>query len=253
MNKVKVGFFSFTEITDPREHRAYNEWHQLDHMPEQLPIRGVAWAQRWVATPACARVRDAAEPPLDRVHYLTQYLMTDPVDATLDEFWRWGAQLDAMGRFHRHRVSHHNGAYLLAETYAARRIRIAAEAVPYRPNRGVIALLAEPLDPGALDAYDAWLHLTHWPDVLEVPGVAGIWSFAALERGREIGERRAARRLALIYLDDAPTAVLERLRKREPEWRAAGRMPDFSRTIRSVYRSPFETIVPWQWDWFDEK
>ena len=52
MNKVKVGFFSFTEITDPREHRAYNEWHQLDHMPEQLPIRGIAWGQRWVATPA---------------------------------------------------------------------------------------------------------------------------------------------------------------------------------------------------------
>ena len=43
MNKVKVGFFSFTEITDPAEHRAYNEWHQLDHMPEQLPIPGIVY------------------------------------------------------------------------------------------------------------------------------------------------------------------------------------------------------------------
>jgi hypothetical protein len=25
MNKVKVGFFSFTEITDPAEHHSYNE------------------------------------------------------------------------------------------------------------------------------------------------------------------------------------------------------------------------------------
>jgi hypothetical protein len=251
MNKVKVGFFSFTEITDPREHRAYNEWHQLDHMPEQLPLRGVAWGQRWVATPACARARDAAEPPLDRVHYLTQYLMTDPVDATLDEFWRWGAQLNAMGRFHRHRASHLNGAFLLAETYAARRIRIAAEAVPYRPNRGVIALLQDPVDPRELDAYDQWLHLTHWPDVLEIPGVAGIWNFAELEKSRSIDNRRSARRLVVLYLDDEPTAVLERLRKAESGWRAAGRMPDFSHAIRTLYRCPFESIVPWQWDWFD--
>ena len=40
VNKVKVGFFSFTEITDPAAHREYNEWHQLDHMPEQFPMRG---------------------------------------------------------------------------------------------------------------------------------------------------------------------------------------------------------------------
>lgn len=252
MNKVKVGFFSFTEITDPREHRAYNEWHQLDHMPEQLPIRGVAWAQRWVIPPACARARDAACEPLDRAHYLTQYLMTDPVDATLDEFWRWGAQLNAMGRFHRHRISHLNGAFLLAETYAARRIRIAPEAVPYRPNRGAIAWLQDPVDPERLDAYDEWLHLTHWPDLLEIPGIAGIWNFAELDKSRSVENRRAARRLVLLYLDDDPPAVYERLRKREVELRATGRAPDFSQTIRTIYRCPLQTIIPWQWDWFDQ-
>ena len=53
--KVVAGFFSFTEITDPAEHRAYNEWHQLDHMPEQLPLDGIAYGQRWVSTPAVTR------------------------------------------------------------------------------------------------------------------------------------------------------------------------------------------------------
>ena len=57
MNKVKAGFFSFTEVTDPKEHRAYNEWHQLDHLPEQFPLRGIAFGQRWVSTPACAAAR----------------------------------------------------------------------------------------------------------------------------------------------------------------------------------------------------
>ena len=61
MNKVRIGFFSFTEITDPTKHRAYNEWHQLDHMPEQFPIRGVAYGQRWVSTPACRDARAVDE------------------------------------------------------------------------------------------------------------------------------------------------------------------------------------------------
>ena len=55
MAKVRIGFFSFTEITDPAEHRSYNEWHQLDHMPEQFPLPGVVFGQRWVSTPACRR------------------------------------------------------------------------------------------------------------------------------------------------------------------------------------------------------
>ena len=38
--KAAYGFFSFTEVTDPAEHHAYNAWHQLDHLPEQFPLRG---------------------------------------------------------------------------------------------------------------------------------------------------------------------------------------------------------------------
>jgi len=45
-NKIRLGFFSFTEITDPNEHHSYNEWHQLDHMPEQFPLSGIVYGQR---------------------------------------------------------------------------------------------------------------------------------------------------------------------------------------------------------------
>ena len=45
VNKVKVGFFSFTEVLDGR-HREYNEWHLLDHMPEQFKLEGLHWGQR---------------------------------------------------------------------------------------------------------------------------------------------------------------------------------------------------------------
>ena len=40
-------FFSFIELTDPDRHREYNEWHQLDHRPENLLLPGVAWGDRW--------------------------------------------------------------------------------------------------------------------------------------------------------------------------------------------------------------
>ena len=98
VNKVRVGFFSFTEVTDPGEHQAYNRWHQLDHIPENLALPGIAHGQRWVRTPACEeRHLASAEPALDRAHYVTLYLMTAPVERTLDEFRHLGARLAAIG------------------------------------------------------------------------------------------------------------------------------------------------------------
>src|SRR5579864_2585896 len=113
MGKVRIGFFSFTEVTDPAEHRSYNEWHQLDHMPEQYPIQGVAYGQRWVSTPACRRARAVDGAPLTAVHYMTLYLMGEPVDATLEEFRALGERLHAVGRFHEHRRARLSGPFVV--------------------------------------------------------------------------------------------------------------------------------------------
>ncbi len=110
-NKIEIGFFSFTEITDPAEHRTYNEWHMLDHMPEQYPLDGVAYGQRWVSTPACRAARLVSEPPLDSVHYMTLYLMTEPVERTLREFRQLGRDLYKVGRFHLHRRAQLSGPF----------------------------------------------------------------------------------------------------------------------------------------------
>src|SRR5205085_1789587 len=76
--KVDLAYFSFTEITDPAEHGSYNEWHLFDHMPENLALPGIVWAQRWVASPnlPALAVDDALRP----VHYVTVYLMTEPAE-----------------------------------------------------------------------------------------------------------------------------------------------------------------------------
>ena len=131
--KVAAGFVSFTEV-DAGEHRSYNEWHLFDHLPEQLPLPGLVWGQRWVVRPGAAAV---AEAPLDRVHYVTLYLMAEPLDDTVQGFFALARDLRAAGRFHEHRTSHLAGAAPVVSMAAAPRALVGPEVVPYRPHRGV--------------------------------------------------------------------------------------------------------------------
>ena len=117
--KVGYGFFSFTEVTDPTAHRSYNEWHQLDHLPEQFPLEGVVYGQRWVSTPECRAARAASEPELDPIHYVTCYLMAEPITQTLDQFFALGAELRRLYRFHQQRRAHLTGPFAVAHTAAA--------------------------------------------------------------------------------------------------------------------------------------
>ena len=213
MSKVKVGFFSFTEITDPNEHHAYNEWHMLDHMPEQYPLDGIAYGQRWVSTPACRAARAASGERLDPIHYVTLYLMTDPVDRTLREFMELGKHLREVDRFHLHRRACLSGPFRFAAAAAAPRVLISSEAVPYRPNRGVYVQV----DPGSAPV--------DLDQLCARPGVAGAWTFADDERT-----------ITVSWLDDDPLVV------------AAHFPPPGGRT---EFAGPFESITPWKWDWFD--
>jgi hypothetical protein len=185
MNKVKVGFFSFTEITDPNEHHAYNEWHQLDHMPEQFPLPGIAFGQRWVSTPACRAARQASGELLDSIHYVTLYLMSEPVDETLRAFRQLGRDLYRAGRFHHHRHAHLSGAFAVTATTVASRVLVSEAAVPYRPNRGVYVTVGARVDLDALCA---------------TTGVAGAWAFAD-----------ETRPITVAWLDDDPLAVAARV------------------------------------------
>lgn len=232
-----AGFVSFTEITDPGQHRAYNEWHQLDHLPEQFPLPGIAFGQRWVSTPACRAARSASGERLDPVHYFTLYLMTEPLEATLTDFASLGRRLHDVGRFHLHRRARLSGPLAVVAAAAAPRVLVSAEAVPYRPNRGVYVVVAPAVQAVQLDP----------SDVLDVDGVAGVWTFGPLEVGRTPEPSRgdaSAHHVTVCYLDEEPLAVVPRL---EP--RLARRWADG--VAAPLLAGPFETILPWHWDWFE--
>src|SRR5579862_5180869 len=147
--KTAYGFFSFTEVTDPAEHRSYNEWHQLDHLPEQFPLPGIVYGQRWVSTPACRAARVASDPALDPIHYVTCYLMAEPIEQTLDDFFALGAELHRLDRFHEKRRAHLTGPFGVVEAAAAPRVLVSAAAVPYRAHRGIYVIVEELSDEDA--------------------------------------------------------------------------------------------------------
>jgi hypothetical protein len=241
MNKVKVGFFSFTEITDRAEHHSYNEWHQLDHMPEQYPLPGMAFGQRWVSTPACRAARAVDGPLLGAVHYVTLYLMTEPVEETLEQFQALGGQLRAVGRFHQHRRALLSGPFDVDTVAAAPRVLISAEAVPYRPNRGAY-IVVEEQNPASTGTASAGAESAGTKALLGCPGVAGVWSFVSDTEQRGAWHP-GQRRVTVCFLDAEPLDVSASL-----DEVVGRRRPDAGAVIHA---GPVETVTPWRWNWFD--
>lgn len=241
--RIEVGFFSFTEVTDPGGHRAYNEWHQLDHLPEQYQLPGVVWGQRWVRTPACAAA-SRADPPFDAVHYVTCYLMGAPVEETLADFAALGAEMRRLDRFYPHRRAHRSGPFTVTGAHAAPSCVVSAGVVPFRPALGVYVVLwdrppeAGP-GPGAPGPAGALLD-----GLLDVPGVVGVWEFATRPAAARVARGVAGHAVTLCYLDHPPCSVapaLEEVVARHAAASGAG----------PLLAGPLETITPWRWDWFE--
>jgi hypothetical protein len=245
MTKVKAGFFSFVEVTDPAAHQAYNEWHQLDHLPEQLPIPGIVHGQRWVMTPACRRAGAVVTAPVDRIHYMALYLVAEPVQPTLDHFEEVGHRLGELGRFHRERRSHLFGAWHLLETWAAPRVLISPEAVPYRPGTGVYVIVEEVVDAIGLPVWLQGIHRAGVPALGATDGVVGVWSFATTPLYANPRWVTGGARITVCWLDRDPVTVAGALdgvvRRR---WDDA--------PVRPLLSAPMETIAPWAWSWFDD-
>ncbi|MEY2396993.1 MAG: hypothetical protein QOJ00_167 [Actinomycetota bacterium] len=216
--RVTNGFVSFTEV-EPGHHATYNAWHLFDHMPEQFPLAGLVFGQRWVLTPALRRSA-RAEPPLDRTHYFTLYLMAEPIEQTLHEFRDLAVALRDKNRFHEHRTSHLAGPLEVSDASAAPAALVGADAVPYRPNRGA----------------HVWLTQTAVPldEVCAIEGVAGAWAFAPSELSPPELQPMT---MTVAWLDGDPTD-------------AATVLADVVETAR--FSATLAAIDPWsRWDWFD--
>ncbi len=254
---VVAGFFSFTEVTDPDAHNAYNAWHQLDHLPEQMPLAGIAHGERWVVSPRCLEARDFASGDIAQAHYLTLYLMKPPIDETIESFYALAVRLHGEDRFFPSRRAIATAALPVQSAHAAARVRVSAAAVPYRPNRGVYAVVERRLEEPSRDQRRA-VPAAKVDELLRLPGVAGMWTFGRpTSTGSQLEAPEAASAtpappgsdrtldalVTVMFLDDDPVPVSRAIGDLlRPDWEREEIVPDLA--------GPLEAIVPWSWDWF---
>jgi hypothetical protein len=166
--------------------------------------------------------------------------MGEPVDRTIDDFYRLGRTLAEAGRFSHSLPAQYRAGLALEATWAARRVLVSPAVVPFRPHRGVYLIVEEHPGDTADDAPDR--PTTDRIDLLaSVPGVAGAWRFrrspAVIRPRFTDGDIE----ITVCYLDEDPAAVGRLLGPRLAEQSA-------DTASRLVLAAPFESMMVWDLD-----
>lgn len=254
----KMAFFSFIELTDPTKHREYNEWHQLDHLPENLALDGVAWGQRW-ARRGELKERGSAAERFAGVDYAAMYWFKGDPQAAIQEWTELGEETFQLGRgplipgVERRMLAF----FRPVEGQVASRIGVGPEVLPYRPNRGVHLTLAKYEDTHSLDTHERyrWESQELIPSLLNLPGVAGAWtmSYVGAQKHSSLPMEftddtlYGGMRMRLVYIDgdpmDTSDAIAAQTANLDAGSEAAARASE-----EVLLAGPLSSIVPWQ-DW----
>ena len=263
------GFFSFTSVTDPADHRAYNEWHQLDHRPENLALDGVRYGERWVRTPECTAA-SASDHRLAPTHYVNLYWFRPPIADAVTEWQRLAEQAFQWGRRQDMALCTRPlmGFFDVVKGYVRPEVLVSVEALPFRPTRGVIVQVLQLSEPHsiAVEAFYRWVDTVAMPATLRIDGVAGGYTFtsvtstidagfAASDDARTFEPSGAAQagslRVAVTYCDEDALVVKARLDAAYLALGLGAQLADAGAT--SIFDSALRVVEPWTWDWFDQE
>jgi hypothetical protein len=145
---------------DPESRDAeYLRWHTFDHRPEQYRLDSVRGSLRLVSTPECRTKRARSEGRYDTVDHVMTYFFADL--GGLEPFADLAVGLGGAGRIPRLLPSVERAVYHLDGTVAAPRIKVGADVLPWWPILGAYVIVEQGDTPA--------------PDLIAVPGVAGMW------------------------------------------------------------------------------
>lgn len=205
----------------------YLRWHTLDHRPEQHRLSAVRASLRLVSTPACRSARAMSVEPYDAIDHVMTYFFTDP--AGMESFLALSRALGDAGRKLPLLPAVERGVYEVTDKRAAPRVKIGADVLPWWPVRAVYLLVER----GSATT----------GDLLDVDGVAGIWSATSLPVGPHLASAPAGQVISYCFLDTDPVEAAGRLRTvLEKRWRSGGVTP--------LFAAPFHPVVPHEWDRF---
>jgi hypothetical protein len=240
-------FFSLSKLPDRSDHRAFNEWHQLDHRPENLVLPGVFWGERWVRSPdLCVLVPTPEE--MGSAQYANMYWFRGPWQDSVAEWTELAENSRHWGRRFDIGVSARcfTGFFRPVKGYAAARVLVSPEALICRPARGIRVTLSR-LSGTAVQqqAIAAWYDRERIPRCLECHGVAGAWTLITDPAIQTLGiDAPEGVTLRILFLDDDPESVEARLADRTSDH------PDES-LEEVLFDGYLRTIEPWHWSWFD--
>jgi hypothetical protein len=248
-------WLSFAQLTDATRHREFNEWHQLDHVPENRALDGVIYGDRFAHSPACAAAT-TADPVLAGIQYMTLYFLRPPARESIAEWhelsdrsFQWGRRPD-IGWVERPLM----GFFSLVKTYVSPRVPVSAEALPFRPSRGLYLTAHRIPEPRGVATHELYRRYDREviPSALEHPGVAGAYSAISESTSLDPGYSPARVttfdpsegsyghiRVHLYPLDGDPVEIAPALE------------PPIHDEAELLFAGPLETIRPWDWSWFD--
>jgi len=247
--------FTLTELTASARHPDFIGSFQLELMPELLKQPEIAWTERWVRSPDCAAVSGRCTAELATVQYAELTVYHPPADASMRVHRETCERIGQLG-FGPDPASIREAVreyFVPLKGYVLPRVLIAEEVLPFRPARGIYAILSRFHGHGAsAEAAFRWYDEIRIPDLLSCGGAAGAWSMASAALFRPDRDLSVpALRLVLLWLDEDPVAFASASKARAVEWRENGRMPNTSDVEEVLFEGPLRTIVPWEWGWFD--
>lgn len=257
---MDLTFFSFVTLdgATPADHRAYNEWHQLDHRPENLALPGVAWGDRWARPASHKAASTAGDATYAEIDYVAMYWFREPVAEAVRAWDRLGEDSFQWGRgplipgVRRTLLAF----FRPVKGYAAPSALVDPRVLPYRPNRGLHLTVTRHAEPHSLATHEhhRFEDRSLLPRLMDLEGVAGAWTFSfshhqqhsSLPFSGDQEDAPGSLRIRLLYLDGEPLETSARITESEQSLRAtAGLDPDAAEVVLA---SPVHTIVPWQ-DW----
>lgn len=258
-----AAYIGTASVPNAADHRTYNEWHQLDHRPENLALDGVYWGERWVRSPHCRDAALVATGEWSEFHYLNSYWLRPPVERSIaewtqlaDDSFHWGRRPDVPITT-RSFLSFFRPVFGLAAPDAL----VAPHVLPMRPNRGVYLTVTRAsavagADRAILESRYAWYRTSGFPAMVRRPGVAGVWAFASAHHlapaswAKQEGSTAEALpelRVHLYFCDGDPLDLAAALSVDDLV------APGERRCEELLFAGPLEAITPWRWDWFDDE